>query len=137
MLSRRGFFKTLALAGLLPFLPGRPDRRPDTAAARAVVLLETPVAGFQYHEGMRRDVFRRLRVNQRLLLAREPENPHDELAVAIRTEDGRKLGYLPRACNKIPAALADQAVPLHACITAIDPDAPPWERLYVKVWQEV
>ncbi len=133
MLSRRGFFRMLGLTGLLPFLPGRPDK----PAARAVELLETPVAGFQYHEGMRRDVFRRLRVSQRLLLVREPENPYDELAVAVHTMEGHKLGYIPRSCNAIPAALADQSVSLHARITDIDPDAPPWERVYVKVWQEV
>lgn len=133
MLSRRGFFRTLGLTGMLPFLPGRPARQP----AQAVHLLETPVAGFQYHEGMRWKVFRRLRVSQRLLLVREPENPHDELAIAVHTTDGHKLGYLPRSCNAIPAALADQSVPLRASITVIDPGAPPWARVHVKVWQEV
>ncbi len=133
MVSRRGFFRMLGLTGLLPFLPGQATK----PSQRSVDLLETSVAGFQYHQGMRRDVFRRLRVNQPLLLVREPENPYDELAIAIRTEDGHKLGYLPSSRNEVPAALADQSVALRACITGINPHAPPWDRVYVRVWQEV
>jgi hypothetical protein len=86
---------------------------------------------------MRRKVFRRLRVGQPLLLVREPDNPHDELAIAVLTGDGHKLGYIPRSCNEVPAALADQSVTLRACITWLDADAPPWERLVLRMWQEV
>lgn len=68
---------------------------------------------------------------------REPDNPYDELAIAVLAGDGRKLGYLLRSCKEIHAALADQSVPLRACITALEPQAPPWERLVLKVWQEV
>jgi hypothetical protein len=132
MLTRRGFFKLLGFSGALPFLP-----TPTEKAPRSIDLLEVPVAGFQYHEGMRREVFRRLRVGQLLLLVREPDNPYGELAIAVVTEDDHKLGYIPRSCNLVPAALADQSVTLRACITELDAHAPPWERLVLKVWQEV
>ena len=36
----------------------------------------------------------RLRTGDRLDLVPEPENPHDEYAVAVR-HDGRHLGYIP------------------------------------------
>ncbi len=132
MISRRGFLKLLGFSGGIPFVRPYSARPP-----RPIDLIEVPVAGFQYHEGMRQEVFRRLRSGQPLRLVREPDNPYDELAIAILTEDGHKLGYIPRSCNEVPAALADQSVTLRACITALEPQAPPWERLVLKVWQEV
>lgn len=36
-----------------------------------------------------------------------------------------------------PGAVADQSVRLRASIADIDPGAPPWDRVPVKLWQEV
>lgn len=33
----------------------------------------------------------------RFVLAPEPENPHDQNAITVRTEAGETVGYLPRA----------------------------------------
>ena len=36
------------------------------------------------------------RKGDRVILIREPKNPHDENAVAVFREDGEQIGYLPR-----------------------------------------
>jgi hypothetical protein len=86
---------------------------------------------------MRPEVFRKLREGDALLLRREPGNPHDELAIAIFTGPGDKLGYVPRPYNDIPAIIADQDVHLRAEIAEIYPDAETWERVLVSLWEEV
>lgn len=40
-----------------------------------------------------------------LALKREPQNPHDALAIMIFTEEGHHLGYIPRAKNEALARL--------------------------------
>ena len=61
----------------------------------------TKIVGVSF-EG-RQAVAASLEVGQRLLVVREPDNPHDPNAVAVRTEDGRPVGYLKRL---IAAAIA-------------------------------
>jgi len=38
---------------------------------------------------------------------REPQNPHDSLAILILNEQDRKIGYVPREKNEILARLMD------------------------------
>ncbi len=38
---------------------------------------------------------------------REPENPHDPLAIRLLDGQGRKLGYVPRERNEVLARLLD------------------------------
>jgi len=38
---------------------------------------------------------------------------------------------------EVPAAVADQSVTLRAGIAALHAEAPPWERLVLRVWLEV
>lgn len=42
-----------------------------------------------------------------LVLKREPDNPHDELAIAVYDERGHHLGYVPRDSNEVLARLMD------------------------------
>ncbi|MBI2265530.1 MAG: HIRAN domain-containing protein [Armatimonadetes bacterium] len=42
-----------------------------------------------------------------LLLRREPQNPHDGLAILILDPTGRKIGYIPRVKNEVLARLMD------------------------------
>jgi hypothetical protein len=42
-----------------------------------------------------------------LVLRREPDNPHDPLAILILDRRGAKLGYIPRAKNEVLARLMD------------------------------
>lgn len=131
-MERRRFLEILGCCGLMPFLSRRRQQVP-----RRIDLLEVHIAGFQYHEGMRPGVFSLLGKGDELLLRREPDNPYDPSAIAILTQRGSKLGYLPRRTNGIPAAILDQGVTTKAEIVEIDALAPPWERVRVRVWQEV
>jgi HIRAN domain len=52
------------------------------------------VAGVNF-EGRHRIIDRYLNVGDRVRIALEPDNPHDECAVAVTLIDGRKIGYVP------------------------------------------
>lgn len=132
MIGRREFFKAMGVATLIPFAPLKQE-----SERRRIDLLEVHIAGFQYHEGMRPEVFSMLGKGDELVLRREPDNPYDPSAIAMVTRTGSKLGYLPRRTNGIPAAILDQGVTTRAEIVAIDALAPTWERVRVRVWQEV
>ena len=73
--------------------------------ARDIMLASMHVAGSAYYEA--KDAADGMRTGQRLSLRREPGNPHDGLAIEVLESGGRKLGYLPRSCNEIPARLMD------------------------------
>ena len=94
------------------------------------VLLSTFIAGYQYHAGPR--VEEDLHVGDALTLVREPDNPHDRLAVRLDWH-GEKLGYLPRNENAEIARLIDAGEALIARIAGIDHEAQPWERVRVVV----
>lgn len=130
-MERRGFLK-----GLGSLLAAVPLWSPTAASPRRreVLIQRSPVAGFQYHQG--EAVWDRLRPEDRLVLVREPQNPHDDLAVAIYWQ-GAMLGYVPRAENEIVAGLLDQQVPLFARITEMQVSRDPWSRLEVEVLMEV
>ena len=87
------------------------------AAARPL-LLETYVAGGMYHDAEK--ALLRLGWGTPLRLRREPANPHDSLAVEVLTENGLKLGYLPRAVNREPARLMDRGCALRAEVARAD-----------------
>ena len=133
-MERRKFLKFFGLAPFFPFLK-TPAAAPEKP--RRILLAEFFIAGFQYHEGMKPDIFWTLKESEALVLRREPDNPHDPLAIAIFTKEGHQIGYVPRTCNYSPALIADQDVRLSAEIAGIDPKAEPWERVQVSLWQEV
>jgi hypothetical protein len=136
MFDRRSFLKFISV---IPFLslPKAVEAQQKPIEPRRIQLAEFFIAGFQYHRGMNSSVFSTLKSGEELRLVREPENSHDELAVALYNRFGEKLGYLPRSLNTIPAAIADQQIPLVAAISGITPEAPPWERVAVTIWQVV
>ena len=48
-----------------------------------------------------------LRRHQLLMLKREPKNKDDDKAILILTEDGQKLGYVPKKKNEVLSNLMD------------------------------
>lgn len=78
------------------------------------LLMETFVAGLKFYDfagpGFPLDA------GQPLLLTREPDNAYDPKAVEVHTHCGKKLGYLPRSANLLPARLLDAGWPLVARI---------------------
>lgn len=81
-----------------------------------IVVQQSPVAGFVYHEGA--DVFDRLRAGDRLDLVREPTNPHDVHAVRIEWR-GHTLGYVPRRANPDLARQMDHGAQPRGVVTAL------------------
>ncbi|HUM99168.1 MAG TPA: HIRAN domain-containing protein [Halothiobacillus sp.] len=98
----------------------------EHAPAEADVWLRAHVAGFAYHAGNDADFLPT--EGETLTLQREPENPHDALAVRIDWQ-GRKLGYIPRPANAEIARALDAGVMLAAKIQRFDAKAELWRRL--------
>ena len=117
-INRRDILKLLGSVTLSPLVHASAEKR---AQARKVYLNTAHIAGFFYYEGMQSDVFSSLVVGDELELRREPQNPYDENAIEVYTQSGRKLGYIPRIENPIPAAIADQNVAIGAEISEIKP----------------
>jgi hypothetical protein len=56
----------------------------------------------------------RVHENDKLILVREPENKFDANAIAILTQSGEHIGYVPQKRNLIIAALLDSGTKLFA-----------------------
>lgn len=133
MESRRNFLK--ALLGIVAGTIIAPITHKKIPSKKKIVLLETYVAGFQYHEGMQRKVAKTLKPGVPLKLVQEPQNPYDENAIAVYTLQGHHLGYIPRTRNEIPTRIANQGIPLEAKVVQFHPRNDPWERLLIRVYQ--
>lgn len=73
----------------------------------------TTIVGSGFHPGAPEAV-RRLKRGEELMLLREPANPHDRNAVAVLTQDGQKLGYVPRQDAPSVAKVLDLELPIGA-----------------------
>jgi len=106
-----------------------------TAAAgqdSARILVQTsPLAGFQYYEG--KALWAQMKVGDALSLVREPDNPHDPLAVRVEWK-GNKLGYVPRRENQAVARQIDHGNPLEARIVRLVKHRDPWKRIEFEVF---
>jgi len=103
------------------------SKEPD----RAMPLCLCPVAGFQHHQS--RAFLVRIKPGHKLTLRREPKNPHDQRAIAVYTDGGEKLGYLPRRLNEIPASLMDSGRQVVAEVLEVNRLAQPWEAVEIQV----
>jgi hypothetical protein len=116
-------FLLLALALLLPGAAH--------AGADAYILLQdSPLAGFQFHDG--KELWNELKVGDALTLTREPDNHYDPKAIRVEWQ-GHKLGYVPRRENLDLARLMDNGQALHARITRLQQARNPWERIRFEV----
>lgn len=98
-----------------------------------ILVQDSPLAGFRYYAAV--DVWRELRVGDRLELAREHTNPHDSNAVAVLWR-GHKLGYVPRRDNAALAWGLDRGAPLRARISGLAEHANPARRVRFEVYVE-
>jgi len=73
--------------------------------SREIMLIECQIAGMIILEVQ--TVEPQLVPGALLQLKREPENPHDPLAIMVFNEAGHHLGYVPRAKNEVLARLLD------------------------------
>jgi hypothetical protein len=104
---------------------------PDTPEPAAILLQQSPLAGFQYHQGPQ--LWAQLQPGQTLTLTREPANPYDPRAVRIDW-NGEKLGYLPRLDNAAASQLLDRGERLTARIAALAEDRDPWRRVAIAIY---
>ena len=123
-LWRIAFVWALALGGV--------HAQEATPSVRLLVQ-NSPLAGFRYHAGP--EVWRELRVGDRLELAREADNAHDANAVRVLWR-GRMLGYVPRRENAALAWGLDRGTPLHARISALADHPNPARRVRFEVYVE-
>lgn len=75
----------------------------ELAGLAQALQFHTKVVGVTFDD--RQNLVRSLAPGHPLLVEREPQNPYDSNAVAIRCEDGRQIGYLKRL---VAAAIAPQ-----------------------------
>jgi hypothetical protein len=83
-----------------------------------IPLIETFVAGTRYYEAAA--AIGSLQPGTPLVLRRQPQNPHDDLAIEVFAPNGFKLGYVPRSHNAALAALADAGKRLASEVTSVD-----------------
>ena len=95
-------------------------------AERELLIQESPVAGFQYHDG--ETVWPRLSPSDSLQLLREPGNPYDRRAVAVYWGES-KLGYVPRAANTAVSQMMDRGERLAARVKRLRDSRDPWKRV--------
>jgi hypothetical protein len=106
------------------------------AHAESVRLLiqRSPLAGSQYYAVDA--LWAEIRVGDRLDLIREPENRHDRRAIRVEWR-GQKLGYVPRAQNRVIAEAFDQGEKLVARVARLKPHPDPWQRVEFEVYIEL
>jgi len=112
-------------------LSALPAQAGETGVGARLLVQESPLAGFQFHEGKR--LWEDLRVGDRLDLIREPENSYDARAVRVEWQ-GNKLGYVPRADNEAVARQLDRGARLEARITRLKQSRNPWQRVRFEVY---
>ena len=72
---------------------------------REVELLNCNIAGTTFLD--LDEIEPELKKHQLLMLIREPKNENDDKAILILTEDGQKLGYVPKRKNEVLSNLMD------------------------------
>ena len=70
-----------------------------------VELLNCNIAGTTFLD--LEDIEPKLKKHQLLVLKREPKNEYDDNAILILTEDGQKLGFVPKEKNEVLSNLMD------------------------------
>lgn len=86
------------------------------------------IAGFQRYDGAL--ALKHLKVGTKLKMVPEFDNPYDADAIALYA-DGKKLGYIPRTENEMPAMLMRFGHKrVYECIvTAVSRKAEPWKQV--------
>ena len=129
-MNRRHFIQTIiaTLGGSAVVKPAQAQPIP-----LRLLLLETPLAGFQFYSGA--GVFSQLQPGDPLRLARDHENRYDPNAVELHWRE-RLLGYLPSKNNVVIAQMMDRGETVSANIVTLRQSVNPWDRVGLEVWWE-
>ena len=98
-----------------------------------VVVQSSALAGFRHHAAT--ELWDQLQVGDALVMASEPDNPHDTNAVSLSWR-GRKLGYVPRRENAALAWGLDRGEPLRARISRLSAHPNPARRIEFEVYAQ-
>jgi hypothetical protein len=98
-----------------------------------VLLFETYVVGIRHNVGY--EYIRKLSLGQTVVLIREPENSFDSNAIEVFTQDGVKLGYIPKKSNLLPKVIADEGIELIGEIVDITSKINPSKFIKIAVYQ--
>ena len=96
---------------------------------REILVLQCVIAGTSFRNI--HSVESNLLPKTKMILQREPENTHDELAIKILLHDFL-LGYIPRESNEVIARLMDAGKNFHAVIADLQWQGT-WARIDVDV----
>lgn len=126
-MNRSDFLKRfIAIAGFGSFAPSLLTQK------RKVYLQQFFIAGFRHYRGL--ELLPHMEENDLLELRREPENEHDDCAIALHWQQ-EKIGYIPYDQNEMLAKLIDaKALPLLATITHLNNNVKPWENVVAAVY---
>lgn len=84
---------------------------------RDIFLFDSFVAGTSHIEGIE-ELEPFIQTDDRLTFLREPENPHDKMAIAVLNADGIKIGYVPHRDNAVFSRLMDAGKFLFGKVTS-------------------
>ena len=128
---RRAFLNSLFAASAALLFAGRAQEAVGSSdgneTSRELLIQESPVAGFQYHDG-EGPAWPRLSLGDSLLLLRQPDNPCDRQAVAVYRGDA-KLRYVPRVANTAVSQMMDRGERLVARVERLRESRNPWQRV--------
>ena len=99
---------------------------------RDIFLFDTHVAGTSFIEGIE-ELEPHLKLEDKLDFFREPGNPYDDKAIVIKTVDGVKIGYVPKADNAIFSRLMDAGKLLFGRISSKEMKGK-WLKIEIKVY---
>ena len=102
--------------GLVNLLHGGGSVEIPKPFEKDIFLFGTHVAGTTHIVGID-ELEHHLNIDDKLDFFREPNNPYDPKAIAIKNDDGVKIGYVPQADNVIFARLMDAGKLLFGKIT--------------------
>ncbi len=107
------------------------DRGAFRKKERFILVLQTGIAGLQFHVDENSDEGRKLlaelKPGTELHLFRDTDNEHDKWAISVCTSDDRELGYVTRFKNEAIARLMDSGKVFHAYVD--EPPQPPKNKV--------
>lgn len=107
-------------------------RRLFQSKQRQLLLLSCQIHGSHYYDCLNLLNQSTLHIGERLTLRREPDNGYDSHAIEVLTQQGKKLGYIPKHSNQVIAKLLDQNCHIEAFIDKILTTA--WEPVSICVY---
>ncbi|MGN0549461.1 MAG: HIRAN domain-containing protein [Acutalibacteraceae bacterium] len=99
---------------------------------REIFLFDTYIAGSSFVEGIE-ELEQHLNEGDKLDFFREPDNKYDSKAIVIKTDNGVKIGYVPRNDNAIFSRLMDAGKLLFGRISS-KKGSGKWIKINIKVY---